>query len=56
MERPLGTILVVEDEAFISLAASDELHDAGYNILTARNADQTVGLLERNKIRCIFTD
>jgi two-component system, response regulator PdtaR len=41
----LGTILVVEDEAF-----------AGYHVLTAGNADQAIALLEKHEVRCIFTD
>ena len=56
MERQLGTILVVEDEAFISLVVSDELEEAGYHVLTAGNADQAIALLEKHEVRCIFTD
>ena len=52
----MGTILVVEDESFISLVVSDGLQDAGYNVLTATNADEAIGVLEKNKIRYIFTD
>jgi CheY-like chemotaxis protein len=56
LERQLGTILVVEDEAFISLVVSDELEDAGYHVLTAGNADQAIALLEKHEVRYIFTD
>ena len=52
----MGTILVVEDEALISLLISEELESAGYTVLTAGNADQAIALLEMHDIRFIFTD
>jgi CheY-like chemotaxis protein len=52
----LSTILVVEDEALISMFVSDELESAGYTVLTAGNADQAIALLAIHDISCIFTD
>jgi two-component system, response regulator PdtaR len=56
LERHLGTILVVEDEALISMFVSDELESAGFTVLTAGNADQAIALLETHDISYIFTD
>jgi two-component system, response regulator PdtaR len=56
LEQQLGTILVVEDEALISLVVADELEDAGYHVLTAGNADQAIALLEKHEVSCVFTD
>ena len=50
-------MLVVEDEPLIALDISDELTHAGYNVLTAANADEAIVLLEkRSDIATIFTD
>ena len=53
----MTTVLVVEDEPLIALDISDELTRAGYNVLTAANADEAIVLLEkRSDIATIFTD
>jgi two-component system, response regulator PdtaR len=51
------TILVVEDDGLISMMASDELERAGYEVLSASNADEEIAILERRSdIHLIFTD
>jgi CheY-like chemotaxis protein len=54
---PQIRILVVEDETFIRLDASDTLRAAGFDVLEAANADEAILLLERHSdIRLVFTD
>jgi len=51
------TILVVEDEVFIRLAAADHLEDCGFTVLTAENAAKARALLEGDsQIDLVFTD
>lgn len=51
------TILVVEDEALILFALSEDLRAAGFQVLEARNADEAVRKLEENPdIGLMFTD
>ena len=51
------TILIVEDEALVRLAAFDLAVEAGYEALEASNADEAIKILEsREDIRLIFTD
>jgi CheY-like chemotaxis protein len=50
-------ILVVEDEALLLFSISDDLQDAGYEVLTATNADEAIALLTKHpEIQLIFTD
>lgn len=50
-------ILVVEDETFVRMDAVEMLHDAGFDILEAVNADEAIRLLVlHSDIRLIFTD
>ena len=50
-------ILVVEDDRLINLMASDDLEKAGYEVISAFNADQAIDILEnRDDIRLLFTD
>ena len=50
-------VLVVEDDSLINLMATDELKRAGYEVISAFNADQAIEILEsRGDIRLIFTD
>ena len=50
-------VLVVEDETFIRMDATEMLRAAGFDILEAANADEAIQLLERTPgIRLIFTD
>ncbi len=39
-------ILVVEDEVLIRLMVSDELRDAGYDVIEAYNADEALAVLK----------
>ncbi|WP_354043374.1 response regulator [Devosia sp. UYZn731] len=50
-------VLVVEDEALLLFSISDELKDAGFEVLEAVDAQQALVLLERNPdVKAIFTD
>jgi CheY-like chemotaxis protein len=51
------TVLVVEDELLLKMNVSEELSEAGYDVLNASNADEAIKILEkRNDIHTIFTD
>lgn len=50
-------IFVVEDEALLLFSISDDLQDAGFDVLTATNADEAIALLTKHpEIELIFTD
>src|ERR1700709_1382833 len=50
-------VLIVEDDSLINLMATDELKRAGYEVISAFNADEAIAILEcRGDIRLIFTD
>lgn len=50
-------MLVVEDEALILYSTADELRQAGFCVLEARNADEAIALLETHTdIEVVFTD
>ena len=50
-------MLVVEDDALLLMTAIDMLEDAGFNALSAPNADAAIRILEsRDDIRIVFTD
>jgi CheY-like chemotaxis protein len=50
-------ILVVEDEFLLRMEMEDELTNAGFNVLTAANADEAIEILtNRDDIRIIVTD
>jgi len=50
-------ILVVEDELLIRLMVSEELRDAGYDVIEAFNADEALAVLNtRGHIDLIFSD
>lgn len=55
-EKP--TILIVEDEALIRLAAADMFEDAGFSVLEAGDAAEAIALIEdhANEIRILLTD
>lgn len=54
-KRPL--ILIVEDETFVRLDASEIVAAAGYEVLEAQDAEEAIRLLEaRADIRIVFTD
>jgi CheY-like chemotaxis protein len=51
------TVLVVEDEALVRLNAVDMVEAAGFEVLSASNADDAIQILEtRDDIRAVFTD
>ena len=50
-------ILVVEDELLIRLMVSDELRDAGYDVIEAFNADEALAVLKSGvRVDLIFSD
>ena len=50
-------VLIVEDEPLLLMNAVDMIEDAGFQTLTAGNADEAIKLLEtRTDISMIFTD
>jgi CheY-like chemotaxis protein len=52
-----ATILVVEDDVFERMGASDMFTDAGYRVLEAGNADEALRFFESNAdIGLLFTD
>ncbi|MET0970432.1 MAG: response regulator [Tardiphaga sp.] len=53
----MATVLMVEDEPVIRALVSEELIDAGFDVLVVGNADEAVAVLEaRTDIRLVFTD
>jgi CheY-like chemotaxis protein len=51
------TVLMVEDEPIIRNLVSEELTDAGFDVVVVGNADEAVAVLEaRNNIQLVFTD
>ena len=50
-------VLVVEDEIFLRYVTADYLEDCGFSMLPAANADEAVGLLQRNRdVGAVFSD
>src|SRR5438045_5175884 len=50
-------ILVVEDDAIINALTSDDFESAGYDVVSACDADEAIAVLEsRNDIQVILTD
>ncbi len=50
-------VLVVEDDALLLMSAIDMLEDAGFDAISAANADAAIRILEtRGDIRIVFTD
>ena len=56
--KPGATVvLIVEDEPLLLMNSVDMIEDAGFQTLTAGNADEAIKLLEtRTDISVIFTD
>jgi len=56
--RPIPTILLVEDEAFVREVACEVLRVAGYRVLPARNAAEAVPafLAHREEVQLLLTD
>ena len=54
-QRPV--VLVVEDEELIRMTAMAMVEDAGFEAISACDADEAIRILEsRNDIRAVFTD
>jgi len=52
-----ATILVVDDEAIIRMGAAQILHDAGYAVVEACNADAALKILDNGTdIQAVITD
>jgi len=53
-----GTILLVEDEAFVREITAEILESAGYRVLKARNAVSAKGMFERHgrTVQVLLTD
>jgi DNA-binding response OmpR family regulator len=58
MRTEAGTILLVEDEAFVREVTGEVLRSAGYRVLTARNAEEAVKAHERQagEVDLLLTD
>lgn len=56
--RPIPTILLVEDEAFVREVAGEILRIAGYGVLSARNAAEAVPafVAHREEVQLLLTD
>jgi len=53
----MSVILLVEDETFVKYYLEEILEYAGYQIVSAANADEAIEILEsRNDIRVLITD
>ena len=53
----MATVLVVEDEPFIRLAAVVAFEDAGFEVVETANAADAIGMLKiRPDIGIVFTD
>ena len=54
---PSALIVVVDDDVFERMGASDMFADAGYRVLEAHDADEALRFFEANAdIRLLFTD
>ena len=54
---PSALIVVVDDDVFERMGASDMFADAGYRVLEAHDADEALRFFESNAdIRLLFTD
>ncbi|MGA7324210.1 MAG: response regulator [Rhodomicrobium sp.] len=50
-------VLIVEDEPLLRMDGADIVADAGFEVLTAANADQAILILQcRDNIEVVFTD
>ena len=56
MESKKFTILLAEDEEASRLLYTEELEEAGFNVLTAANGLQALGILEDVKVDLLMTD
>jgi CheY-like chemotaxis protein len=51
-------VLLVEDEPLVRMTAADELDDAGFRVVEAKNADEALLVLEAHsdEVQVLFTD
>lgn len=50
-------VLVVEDESLLRMMAAEIADEAGFDVIEASNADDSVRILEaRSDVRIVFTD
>ena len=56
--RDPPVVLVVDDEPLVRMTATDELEEAGFQVLEAANADVALAVLEArsNKLQVLFTN
>jgi CheY-like chemotaxis protein len=55
--RSRPVVLVVEDEPLVRIGALENLAEAGFEVIEARNADEAIAILERRPdIHVVFTD
>jgi two-component system, response regulator PdtaR len=55
--NPNGAVLIVEDEPFTRIMASDVISSAGFAVLEAGNAVEALSILEAQAdVRVVFTD
>ncbi|MEA2822999.1 MAG: hypothetical protein QOJ86_5003 [Bradyrhizobium sp.] len=53
----MARVLIVEDDDLVGELLNDELTNAGYEVVSAANADQAIAILEaRSDIHLVFTD
>jgi CheY-like chemotaxis protein len=56
-QHELVSVLIVEDEPLVRLVAVEAIEAAGFRAYAAANADDAIGILERQcNIRLVFTD
>jgi CheY-like chemotaxis protein len=55
--RPSPVVLIVEDEPLVRIGILENLAEAGFEVIEARNADEAIAILEqRPDIHVVFTD
>jgi CheY-like chemotaxis protein len=54
---PSPVVLIVEDEPLVRIGILENLAEAGFEVIEARNADEAIAILERRPdIHVVFTD
>jgi putative two-component system response regulator len=56
MNKPKGTVLVVDDEAYIQEVLQSTLEEYGFECMTAGNADEALSILSSHEVDAAFTD
>ncbi|QJP13992.1 response regulator [Starkeya sp. ORNL1] len=55
-DAPRATILVVDDDALISMSTVEMLEDLGHEVIEANSGDRALEILENNRIDLLITD